>query len=165
MIAATRVRPDRQNACRSPISGEGLETIGEAPHGLDVVDWLHLTRSVGELRLPSEEEWEYACRAGTITRFAAGDRNQDLLEMGLHRANSGGGTGDVASMQPNAWGLYDMHGNVWEWCASRRMYSKCRILRGGSWGRFLSSLRSASRFEGKPGSRDSDQGFRLARDF
>ena len=64
-----------------------------------------------EIRLPSESEWEYACRAGTTGAYAG-----EVSAMGWYRYNSGGRTHPVAQKQPNAWGLYDMHGNVWEWC-------------------------------------------------
>jgi formylglycine-generating enzyme required for sulfatase activity len=72
--------------------------------------WLS-AESGQEIRLPSEAEWEYACRAGTT-----GDYAGELNAMGWHRHNSGRRTHPVAQKQPNAWGLYDMHGNVWEWC-------------------------------------------------
>jgi len=72
--------------------------------------WLS-AESGQEIRLPSEAEWEYACRAGTT-----GDYAGELNAMGWHRYNSGRRTHPVAQKQPNAWGLYDMHGNVWEWC-------------------------------------------------
>ena len=72
--------------------------------------WLS-AESGREIRLPSEAEWEYACRAGTT-----GDYAGELNAMGWHRHNSGRRTHPVAQKQPNAWGLYDMHGNVWEWC-------------------------------------------------
>jgi len=67
-------------------------------------------------RLPTEAEWEYACRAGTTTRFNTGDSDSDLKRAGWYNRNSNSEIHPVAQKEPNAWGLYDMHGNVYEWC-------------------------------------------------
>ena len=125
-------------------------------------------------RLPTEAEWEYACRAGR-----AGDYAGNLEEMGWYSANSGGGTHPVKKKNPNAWGLYDMHGNVWEWTADwygSDYYGKSlatnptgpasgsyRVLRGGSWNLPAASARSALRDDDSPGNRSNYLGFRLAR--
>jgi formylglycine-generating enzyme required for sulfatase activity len=124
-------------------------------------------------RLPTEAEWEYACRAGTT-----GDYAGDLDSMAWYKKNSGGKTHPVGQKQPNAWGLYDMHGNVFEWCEDRHHVSynrapvdgsawlnggdEDRVLRGGSWSAVDSDLRSASRPKLAPGTRAfSGLGFRV----
>jgi formylglycine-generating enzyme required for sulfatase activity len=129
-------------------------------------------------RLPTEAEWEYACRAGTTTRFCFGDSDSRLDDYAWYSGNSSSKTHSVAQMRPNAWGLYDMHGNVWEWCQD--WYDKnypsghvtdpegpssgsARVGRGGGWGFDARGCRSAFRCYGTPGSRLSFLGFRLAR--
>ncbi len=127
-------------------------------------------------RLPTEAEWEYACRAGTTTRFHSGNSDSDLELVGWYSGNSGEQTHDVGTKQPNAWGLYDMHGNVWEWCwdwygdyggsvtdpAGPRSGSR-RVLRGGSWYFLAQHCRSANRYRFNPDGRDSSFGFRVVR--
>jgi formylglycine-generating enzyme required for sulfatase activity len=121
----------------------------------------------GGLRLPTEAEWEYACRAGT-KGLRAGD---DVDELGWCVENSDGTTHPVGMKKPNAWGLHDMHGNVWEWCqdwfdtydkADERTDPKGpaketgdRVIRGGGWGDYgshcFSGIRAPFAARGKPG--------------
>jgi formylglycine-generating enzyme required for sulfatase activity len=110
-------------------------------------------------RLPSEAEWEYACRAGTMTRYSYGDDpyGMDACSYAWQGWNAAGKTRPVGTLQSNPWGLYDMHGNLFEWCLDyygsypdgiRLMDDKNHIYRGGSWYCPLSALRSASRHPG-----------------
>ena len=124
-----------------------------------------------EYRLPSEAQWEYACRAGTTGDFAG-----ELNVMAWYDSNSGSKTHEVKTKQPNAWGLYDMRGNVWEWCADwHGDYSPGaqvdpigassgagRVFRGGSWGYDRRRCRSAYLSGGTPEDRNAILGFRLA---
>lgn len=130
------------------------------------------------VRLPSEAEWEFACRAGSQTRFDFGNSENELHENAWFRANSANSTHPVASRKPNAWGLYDMHGNVWEWCEdiyhdtflnsppNERPWltggdSERRMLRGGSFTEEPDRVRSASRGAHKPFLVSHRNGFRL----
>jgi formylglycine-generating enzyme required for sulfatase activity len=112
-----------------------------------------------KIRLPSEAQWEYACRAGTQTRYWSGSTEVDLARVGWYDANSGGTAHSVGQKQPNAWGLYDMHGNVWEYCADfiddyatmektdpvGRITEHWGAMRGGGWMHGLEECRSATR--------------------
>ena len=121
-----------------------------------------LERITGEAyRLPTEAEWEYACRAGTKTRYSFGDDDKDLGDYAWFTERNS--THPVGEKKPNPWGLYDMHGNVWEWCTDpwHDNYNghpgdgsvwlpdgdfRARVLRGGSWVDDPLELRSANRF-------------------
>jgi formylglycine-generating enzyme required for sulfatase activity len=147
------------------------------------VDWedAQLYASWAGLRLPSEAEWEYACRAGTSSRYYTGDTEKNLEQAGWYIENSGGQTHPVGGKTPNAWGLYDMHGNVWEWVEDdwHRSYEGApadgrvwgdnprgtrRVLRGGGWGFDARLCRSAVRSGSEPDDhRDYNVGFRLSR--
>jgi formylglycine-generating enzyme required for sulfatase activity len=143
---------------------------------------LRLRKLLGEkevIRLPSEAEWEYACRAGTTGRYSFGDRDDDLRDYAWFKGNSKGEDPPVGKKKANPWGLYDMHGYVWEWCADAwhathagasaeglprtSRDEKDRVLRGGSWADAADACRSAAR-QHKPLDHKSDAiGFRCVR--
>jgi formylglycine-generating enzyme required for sulfatase activity len=108
-----------------------------------------------EFTLPTEAQWEYACRAGTEGPYAG-----PLDEMAWYCANSGETSRPVALKRPNAWGFYDMHGNVWEWCLDLKGDMHAR--RGGSWKGVAGDCRSACRRWSLPTARGRGLGFRLA---
>ncbi|WP_461255975.1 formylglycine-generating enzyme family protein [Treponema sp. R80B11-R83G3] len=126
-------------------------------------------------RLPTEAQWEYACRAGTTTAYNTGAAISD--NTGWYSSNSGNRTHQVGLKTANAWGLYDMHGNVWEWCWDwYGSYSSSaqtdpvgassgsdRVVRGGSWGNSAEYVRSGHRGSYDPSSRRDSFGFRLVR--
>jgi len=127
-------------------------------------------------RLPTEAEWEYACRAGTQTKWSFGDSESALGEYAWYDGNSDNKTHPVGEKKPNAWGLHDMHGNVFEWCSDwKREYTSAsmsdptgteagsyRVARGGGWIYGARFCRSAYRFGNTPGYRCNDLGFRVA---
>ena len=106
-------------------------------------------------RLPTEAEWEYAARAGTT-----GARYGDLDQIAWYSGNSGNRTHEVGQKQPNAWGLFDMLGNVWQWAADWYTEGQYRALRGGSWSNDPRSVRVSNRFRFEPGYRNYNFGFR-----
>ncbi|MEV4238854.1 formylglycine-generating enzyme family protein [Nocardia sp. NPDC049737] len=112
-------------------------------------------------RLPTEAEWEYACRAGT-----SGPRYGELDEIAWYRGNSAEHVHEVGGKLPNAWGLYDMLGNVWDWCwdiYDAEVYDSYRVLRGGGWSDEKWSCRASVRRRSHPTYRIDDVGFRIAR--
>lgn len=129
--------------------------IGAGDEEVDRID------SADGYRLPTEAEWEYACRADTI-----GPRYGPLDEIAWYRANSGNRVHEVGTKQPSAWGLYDMLGNVWEWCwdiYDPDVYGGYRVLRGGGWFDEHWSCRASVRRRSHPTLRIDDVGFRIAR--
>ncbi len=139
----------------------------------------------GGFRLPTEAEWEYACRAGTTTPFWFGDQiSPEQVNYDGNYPYSGGPKGkyrketvDVKALPCNGWGLYQMHGNVWEWCQDRYgaypsatvvdpvgpAAGAARVIRGGSWLVSARRVRAASRYGRDPGDRHAILGFRCAR--
>ena len=137
----------------------------------------------GGFCLPTEAQWEYACRAGTTTAFSCGDGIDDfeIRDYAWFKDNSGGMSHDVGLKKPNPWGFYDMHGNVWEWCRDKYVpeyeFTEGKVvidplrppqesdwvdvIRGGSWFFDAPFLRSANRCGFDPWHRDVDNGLRL----
>ncbi len=133
-------------------------------------------------RLPTEAEWEYACRAGTTTKYWIGDKDEDLVRAGWFGTNFGGRTHAVGKLQANPFGLYDIHGNVWEWVedwweptyygefqekpainpSGATSAGSLRVLRGGSWHFNASGCRTAFRGASHPPNRHQGIGFRVS---
>jgi formylglycine-generating enzyme required for sulfatase activity len=145
-----------------------------------------LSELTGEkYRLPTEAEWEYACRAGTQTRFSFGDDESQLRDYAWFSVNSDGKTHPVGEKKANPWSLYDMHGNVWEWCADQwhdsyadkaenlkqnadtawsdgnTKSNKTVLLRGGTWDDHPLNCRSADRYRVDADERNDRIGFRV----
>ena len=170
--------------CNALSKRAGLDTAYTINGPDGDVTW---NRSANGYRLPTEAEWEYACRAGSQTAFANGPiTNIDcnpldpvLDQIGWYCGNSGGDRHEVGQKQANAWGLYDMHGNVWEWVwdGYRLDYQNLdsvdplhdvgpgarRVLRGGSWFGYARFCRSAVRYYGAPDITLSGSGLRPVR--
>ena len=137
-----------------------------------------LSKKTGRVyTLPSEAQWEYACRAGSTARYCFGDDESLLADYAWYGKNSEGTTHPVGRKKPNGWGLYDMHGNVWEWCLDRwdEDYKNApddgrvresdegsdRVIRGGSWLDSAGICRCSYRFGGDPVGRYGYLGFRV----
>ena len=176
-----------ENPSRFSKGGGGAEEVsGEdtSSHPVENVRWEdavafceRLSAEEGKTyRLPTEAEWEYACRAGSTTRYSFGDDEESLGEYVWHTGNSDDKPHSVGKKKPNAWGLHDMHGNVWEWCADwYGLYASeevsdpsgpetgtSRVSRGGCWGSAAETCRAAFRIGSEPWNRDDDLGFRVA---
>jgi len=168
----TGARPSSVRGDRLPVEGvswfdaigfcNGLSSrAGLAPayrvHN-DEVEW---DTAANGYRLPTEAEWEYACRAGTN-----GPRYGEIDEIAWYRGNSEERSHEVGGKLPNAWGLYDMLGNVWDWCwdiYDAEVYGSYRVLRGGGWSDEKWSCRASVRRRSHPTYRIDDVGFRIAR--
>ena len=173
-----------------PVNPSHFQEDGNNP--VENVAWHDAQRFIAELnrrlpglyaRLPTEAEWEYACRAGTTTPFSFGKQitpeqvnyHGDYPcfggEKGLYRQR----TAPVGTLPPNPWGLYEMHGNVWEWCADwyaeyppepqvdprGPAFGRMRVLRGGTWSDPARYARSATRSRIEPAYRPRSTGFRI----
>jgi len=174
--------------CRAAVTQQAWDRIGgddnrewegddfpiEGVTWYECVGWAQKTG----MRLPSEAEWEYACRAGTTTRFCFGDSDSELDEYAWYYDNAKGKIHSVGRKKPNAFGLFDMHGNVWEWCSDKwhdnlngaptdgssweSATSSLRVVRGGCWYYLSGFCRSACRIRNVPGRRWPFLGFRPA---
>lgn len=114
-------------------------------------------------RLSTEAEWQYACKAGT-----SGYQYGELDKIAWYNENSGGELHEIGQKEPNAWGLYDMLGNVWEWCwdlYDEQVYGSYRIFRGGSWAEEDRGCGATCRRRSHPTFSVDDLGFRLARSY
>jgi len=150
-MAVTEVTQEQYEA----VMGKNPSWVNGPTNPVETVSWddaAEFCRRLSEktrqtVRLPTEAEWEYACRAGTQTAFSFGDDPSALGDYAWWTGNSGKTTHPVGQKKPNSWGLYDMHGNVWEWCAdwygeypkgpvtdpSGPATGDSRVVRGGSW--------------------------------
>ena len=147
----------------------------------EFVDKLNVAAGSAVYRLPTEAEWEYACRAGTSTRWSFGDDESELTHYAWYEDNAWNAgkkyAQPVGLKRANPWGLYDMHGNVWEWVndrhskysSSRKVdplgstFGPYRVLRGGGFGSYAQDVRSANRNGALPYARDGRLGVRLLR--
>lgn len=149
---------DAVRFCNALSRHEGLTPAYHLDADAETVGW---DTSADGYRLPTEAEWEHACRAGTT-----GARYGPLDEIAWHRRNSHERIHGVGGRRPNAWGLYDMLGNVWEWCwdvYDAEVYGPYRVLRGGGWFDEHWSCRVSVRRRSHPAFRTDDVGFRVAR--
>ncbi len=139
-------------------------------------------KSGQQYRLPTEAEWEYACRAGSTAEYSFANERK-IQDYAWYSQNAffidEGYAHLVAKKKPNAWGLFDMHGNVWEWCQDRHgeyhfgwladpagpSWGSHRVLRGGNWVSPSEDCRSAIRKKSSPKTRHAGYGFRLVSDF
>ncbi|MEV0724713.1 SUMF1/EgtB/PvdO family nonheme iron enzyme [Micromonospora purpureochromogenes] len=149
---------DAVGFCNALSQREGLTPAYRLDAVGDAIEW---DVAADGYRLPTEAEWEYACRAGT-----AGPRYGPLDDIAWYRGNSDERVHEVGGKRPNAWGLYDMLGNVWDWCwdiYDAAVYGGYRVLRGGGWFDEQWSCRASVRRRSHPALRIDDVGFRVAR--
>ena len=175
------VNPSHFKGANNPVD---TVSWGEAVQFCRRLSELPAEKAAGNVyRLPTEAEWEYACRAGTTTEHSFGNDASDFGNYAWCKDNCEGTTHSVGSKLPNAWGLHDMHGNVSEWCQDwygnytsgavtdptgptcgvRRFHDSFRVRRGGSWSTRVVFCRSAHRYPYGPSHRGhSDSGFRVS---
>ena len=181
--------------CANPSAFQGTKVEGDtANYPVEQVTWteaVEFCKKLSDLpeekaagrvyRLPSEAEWEYACQAKSTAAYSFGDNATALVDYAWSGENGEKKTHPVGQKKPNAWGLYDMHGNVWEWCSDQYIeYPKSavtdpavtdsvesddavtRVVRGGGWDAFAPLCQSAWRQDGNPSSTSDSGGFRVA---
>ncbi|MGW0769655.1 formylglycine-generating enzyme family protein [Streptomyces sp. NPDC002676] len=149
---------DAVQFCNALSRHEGLTPAYRLCVDAETAEW---DTSADGYRLPTEAEWEHACRAGTT-----GPRYGQLDDVAWYQGNSDGRIHSVGGKQPNAWGLYDMLGNVWDWCwdvYDAEVYGAYRVLRGGGWADEHWSCRASVRRRSHPTFRIDDVGFRIVR--
>ncbi|MFO1041724.1 MAG: SUMF1/EgtB/PvdO family nonheme iron enzyme [Planctomycetaceae bacterium] len=181
------------NPSHFSLTGAGKATmvsVDSGTHPVEMVTWNDSLAFCSKLnsengsgyRLPTEAEWEYACRAGTLTKFWTGDESSSVMQSAWSRTNSGGRTHAIGEGKPNAFGLFDIHGNVWEWVQDRfepeyfgmfkvqsaidpvneSSTSRVRLFRGGSWAVHTLRCRAADRGPNLPTFSGNSIGFRTA---
>jgi len=149
---------DAIDMCNGLSARSGLEAAYSRDAESGEVTW---DREADGYRLPTEAEWQYACKADT-----GGYRYGPIDDIAWYADNSGGGVRDVGGKTPNAWGLHDMLGNVWEWCwdlYDEEVYGAYRIFRGGGWAESVRGCGATVRRRSHPTFAIDDLGFRLAR--
>ncbi|MEO5370922.1 MAG: formylglycine-generating enzyme family protein [Magnetococcus sp. DMHC-1] len=166
--------PSKFKGVRNPVENVSWDDAQEFIEKLNVDE-----RGDGGYQMPTEAQWEYACRAGSKGRWCFGDDEKLLKEYAWYAGNSGGKTHPVGEKKPNEIGLHDMHGNVWEWVSDwydENFYANspkdnpqgpssgsARVNRGGSWGIGPAGVRSAVRAGDDPDICNAFLGFRLSR--
>ncbi len=187
--AVMGARSNEYNRGAHPLDPFDIRDASSEPNGKDhpvaFISW-HATQEFCSkmtekikhaVRLPTEAEWEFACTAGTVTSYYSGDTLADLSRVGWHAWNSNRSTHPVGQKAPNAFGLYDMHGNVWQWCSDwhQRFLSSMpaqenpqgpaeglqRIMRGGSFRCAPSDCGSRWRYSDTPDTCGESNGFRV----
>ena len=175
LIARTEVT---QSVWKQVMGAEASE-LPASDHPVAFVSW-HAAADFcarAGLNFPTEAQWEYACRAGTTSRYATGDDEASLARAGWFKGNSGGTTQPVGRKIPNAFGLFDVHGNVWEWCSdwygpyapghatdpTGAVTGSRRMLKGGTWYEHAGYARVAMRLRIGPGALKDDIGLRPVR--